>query len=386
MSMETDPLVEGLQVYQVGGSVRDALLGLPSGDRDFVVVGASPEAMLARGFRPVGKDFPVFLHPHTQEEYALARTERKTAPGYHGFQFHTGPEVTLEDDLARRDLTINAMALDRDGGLIDPYHGRLDLQQKLLRHVSDAFAEDPVRVLRLARFATRFAAFSIADLTLGLCQRMVAQGELAHLVPERVWQELARALMHEAPSRFFSVLQDCGALAVVMPELADGAHDLRALDQAARLDADVAVRFAALVHRLAANSDHNPSDLEVFCDRLRVPNDCRHLASLVGAEQPAVCAALSLSADQLLALLEALDCFRRPERLAQVVLACQAIDQAKHGRGSGVWPPGAWLERAFAAAAAVRAEGFVAQGLQGPAIAAAMRAARIDKVAALHRQ
>ena len=377
---DTDPCTEGLAVYQVGGSVRDALMGRTSGDRDFVVVGASPELMAERGFRPVGKDFPVFLHPVTQEEYALARTERKTAPGYHGFTFHTGPEVSLEDDLARRDLTINAMALRADGLLIDPYNGRLDIEQGRLRHVSEAFREDPVRVLRLARFATRFGDFSIAEPTLALCQQMVAAGELSHLVSERVWQEMSRALMHDQPSRFFSVLRDCAALAVVLPELDAGfedevgAHRLMALDQAARLEGDVAVRFAALVH------DLEPSALQGLCERLRVPNPCRHLAVLVTEHGQRVQDCLAMMAAQLLELLEDLDAFRRPQRLPQVVLACEAVARIGTGSTLECWPQAERVHGAHACAAEVTAAPFVARGLRGAAIAEAMQGERVARL------
>lgn len=380
MAASTDSCTEGLEVYQVGGSVRDALMGQASGDRDFVVVGASPELMAARGFRPVGKDFPVFLHPVTQEEYALARTERKTAPGYHGFTFHTGPDVSLEDDLARRDLTINAMALRDDGLLIDPYNGRLDIEQGRLRHVSEAFREDPVRVLRLARFATRFGDFSIAEPTLALCQQMVAAGELAHLVAERVWQEMSRALMHDQPSRFFSVLRDCGALAVVLPELDAGFEDefgatcLMALDQAARLDGDVAVRFAALVH------DLEPAALQDLCERLRVPNPCRHLAVLVSEHGQRVQDCLNMTAAQLLQLLEDLDAFRRPQRLPQVTLACEAAARAGLWSEPDSWPQATRLQGAQAQAAEVTAAPFVAQGLSGSAIAEAMQVERVARL------
>ncbi|MEN1728410.1 MAG: multifunctional CCA addition/repair protein, partial [Pseudomonadota bacterium] len=299
-----------MEVYQVGGSVRDQLLGLESPDRDFVVVGSSPDAMLERGFKPVGRDFPVFLHPYSKDEYALARTERKSGHGYRGFHFHAGPEVTLEEDLMRRDLTVNAMALDADGQLIDPFDGRLDLVNRRLRHVSDAFVEDPLRVLRLARFATRFSEFHIAPATLACCRTMVESGELDHLVPERIWQETRRALMHDAPSRFFDILREVGALAVVFPEIDalfgvpqtaqyhpeidSGRHTLMVLDRSAELDASLAVRYASLVHDLGkaltpedewpAHRGHELRGLEpieAMSRRLAVPNDCRELGRLV---------------------------------------------------------------------------------------------------------
>ena len=299
-----------MQTYIVGGAVRDELLGRPNADRDYVVVGATPEAMLAQGFRPVGKDFPVFLHPDTHEEYALARTERKTGRGYHGFTFHAAPDVTLDDDLARRDLTINAMAKAADGRLIDPFHGQRDLQAKVLRHVGPAFAEDPVRILRIARFAARFSDFSIAPETLELMRGMVAAGEVDHLVAERVWQELAKGLMEDKPSRMFEVLRDCGALARLLPEVdklfgvpqrADyhpeidtGIHTLMVVDQSALRGFALPVRFSALTHDLG--KAETPADIlprhlgheersvrltEKLCARLRVPNDCRDLALLM---------------------------------------------------------------------------------------------------------
>ena len=313
-----------MKIYIVGGAVRDQLLGRATADRDYVVVGASPQAMLDRGFRPVGKDFPVFLHPETHEEYALARTERKTGNGYHGFAFHAAPEVTLEEDLARRDLTINAMARAEDGVLIDPFRGQRDLEAKILRHVGPAFAEDPVRILRLARFAARFADFSVAPETLALARDMVAGGEVDHLVAERVWQELAKGLMEFRPSRMFEVLRECGALARLLPEVnalfgvpqrADyhpevdtGVHTMMVVDEAARRNFPLPVRFAALTHDLGKAT--TPADIlprhhghearsvrlaTALCGRLRVPGDCRDLALRgfvdrfdVGGGRPAV--------------------------------------------------------------------------------------------------
>src|SRR5687767_7724542 len=268
-----------MRTFRVGGAVRDALLGLPVQDQDWVVVGATPEQMIAAGYLPVGKDFPVFLHPETREEYALARTERKTGRGYHGFAFHASPDVTLEQDLGRRDLTINAIAQAPDGSLIDPFGGQRDLQRKVLRHVTDAFREDPVRILRVARFAARFADFSLAPATLGLMRAMVQEGEADHLAPERVWQELARGLMEPRPVRMFCVLRDCGAVARVLPELDRGwnADTQRALDAAARRAAPLPVRFACLT----AFGDGDGDDLQALCNRLRVPNECRELAEVV---------------------------------------------------------------------------------------------------------
>src|SRR4051812_279235 len=299
-----------MQTYMVGGAVRDALLGLPVNDRDWVVVGATPQAMAEAGFLAVGRDFPVFLHPDTREEYALARTERKTAPGYHGFAFHADPGVTLEDDLARRDLTINAIAQAADGTVIDPFQGRRDLQARVLRHVTDAFREDPVRILRLARFAARFADFSVAPETLELMRDMVQEGEVDALVPERVWQELARGLMEDKPSRMFEVLRACGALARLLPEVDrlwgvpqppahhpevdTGVHLMLVLDMAAQLQTPLTVRFACLGHDLGkgttraeelprhiAHEARSVKLVQAMCERLKVPTDCRELAETV---------------------------------------------------------------------------------------------------------
>ncbi|WP_295005246.1 multifunctional CCA addition/repair protein [uncultured Dechloromonas sp.] len=340
-----------MQTYLVGGAVRDELLGRPNADRDHVVVGATPEAMLAQGFRPVGKDFPVFLHPQSHEEYALARTERKTGRGYHGFAFHAAPDVTLEDDLARRDLTINAMARAGDGSLVDPFHGQADLRAKVLRHVGPAFAEDPVRILRLARFAARFSDFTIAPETLDLMRGMVADGEVDHLVAERVWQELAKGLMEERPSRMIEVLRDCGALVRLLPEVdklfgvpqrADyhpevdtGIHTLMVIDQSALRGFALPVRFAALTHDLG--KAETPADIlprhlgheersvrltEQLCARLRVPNDCRDLALLMARYHGNVHRAADLKASTLVTLFEKTDALRRPERFQQLLDAC----------------------------------------------------------------
>ena len=347
-----------MQIYTVGGAVRDELLGRPVADRDYVVVGASPQTMLDQGFRPVGRDFPVFLHPATNEEYALARTERKTGQGYHGFAFHAAPEVTLEDDLARRDLTINAMARAADGTLIDPFCGQRDLQARILRHVGPAFAEDPVRILRLARFAARFADFSVAPETLALMRAMVLAGEADHLVAERVWQELARGLMEAQPSRMFAVLRECGALARLLPEVdalfgvpqrADyhpeidtGVHTLMVVDEAARHDFALPVRFAALTHDLGKAT--TPADIlprhighevrsvhlaTALCERLRVPGECRDLALLAARYHGDIHRAGDLRAATLVTLLERTDALRRPERFRQLLQAC---DCDFHGR------------------------------------------------------
>jgi tRNA nucleotidyltransferase (CCA-adding enzyme) len=351
-----------MDIYIVGGAVRDELLGRPVVDRDYVVVGATPQAMLDQGFRPVGKDFPVFLHPATQAEYALARTERKTGHGYHGFAFHAAPEVTLEQDLARRDLTINAIARAADGTLIDPFCGQRDLKAKILRHVGPAFAEDPVRILRIARFAARFADFSVAPETLDLMRGMVAVGEVDHLVAERVWQELAKGLMETSPSRMFAVLRETGALARLLPEVealfgvpqrADyhpeidtGVHVMMVIDEAARRDFALPVRFAALTHDLGKAT--TPADIlprhighemrsvqlaTALCERLRVPGDCRDLALLTARYHGDIHRAAELRPATLVTLLERTDALRRPERFRQLLQACQCDFNGRLGWG-----------------------------------------------------
>ncbi len=346
------------QIYEVGGAVRDSLLGLPVSDRDWVVVGATPDDMLKQGYRPVGKDFPVFLHPHTQEEYALARTERKTAPGYAGFSFYAAPDITLEQDLQRRDLTINAMARDAQGNIHDPYGGQRDLAARVLRHVSDAFAEDPVRILRIARFAARYADFTVAPETLQLMHSMVLNGEVDALVPERVWQEISRGLMERKPSRMLQVLRDCGALQRILPEVHalygvpqkpevhpevdTGIHLELVLDAAAERQAPLPARVAALCHDLGKGA--TPAEVlpnhggheqrsvpltEALCARLRVPADCRDVAILVAREHGEIHDVLSRSAENLTLLLERLDVMRRPERLDMIL---QAVAADFHGR------------------------------------------------------
>ena len=380
-----------MQTYLVGGAVRDALLGLPVKDRDWVVVGATPEQLLAQGYLPVGRDFPVFLHPRTHEEYALARTERKTGPGYHGFVFHAAPDVSLQEDLARRDLTINAMAvaahsLKPDGTLgadkhqiIDPWGGQADLAQRRFRHVTPAFREDPVRILRVARLAARFADFTVAPDTLVLMREMVLAGEADHLVPERVWQELATGLMEARPSRMFSVLRDCGALARLLPEVEalwgvpqrpehhpeidTGVHLLLVLDLCARLNASLAVRFACLCHDLGKGS--TPPDLwprhlghegrsvgllRQLAERLRVPAACRELAEVVAREQAGLQTCTELDAAGLLQLLQRCDAFRRPDRLAQIALAGACLSLAQP---AAAHPAGQCLLAALAAAQSV---------------------------------
>jgi tRNA nucleotidyltransferase (CCA-adding enzyme) len=313
-----------LKIYAVGGSVRDELLGIAVKDRDYVVVGATPQQMIDAGYKAVGADFPVFLHPQTQEEYALARTERKVAPGYTGFQFHTSPDVTLVDDLRRRDLTINAMAKEDDGTLIDPYGGKKDLDNKLLRHVSAAFSEDPVRILRVARFAARFAplGFRVADETMALMRAMVKSGEVDHLVAERVWQELAHGLMEATPSAMFAVLRSSSALARIMPEV-ESAKDstMQALDFAANRHLHLAVRFAVLAHNI------DEAELRTLCERLRVPIECRDLAIMVSRWHVEAKDACELNAEKLLSLLDGTDALRRPDRFHDFLDACRCIDR-----------------------------------------------------------
>jgi tRNA nucleotidyltransferase (CCA-adding enzyme) len=430
-----------MDIYLVGGAVRDGLLGhfhtahrLPDGavhaDRDWVVVGATPEAMLAQGFLPVGRDFPVFLHPVTREEYALARTERKTARGYHGFRFNADPSVSLEDDLARRDLTINAMALpanalDAEGrfdpaspALVDPYGGRRDLADKVLRHVTTAFVEDPVRILRMARFAARWPDFTVAPETLALMRQMVEHGEVDHLVPERVWQELARGLMEVRPSRMLDVLRACGALRVLLPEVDrlwgvpqraeyhpevdTGVHLGMVLDMASRLQAPLTVRYACLCHDLGkgttpahlwprhlgheARSAHLARQVG---ERWRVPRDCRELAEVVAREHGHIHQSLGLGADAVLRLLQRCDALRRPARFHDVLLACEADARGRLGHEEDDYPQARRLADALQAALAVDTAPLAAslqqQGLRpvqlGPAIARAIEQARRHAIA-----
>jgi tRNA nucleotidyltransferase (CCA-adding enzyme) len=404
-----------MKVYAVGGTVRDDLLGRPSGDHDWVVVGATPHDMLDAGFVPVGRDFPVFLHPDTHDEYALARTERKTAPGYHGFQFHADASVTLEQDLARRDLTINAMARDEAGTLIDPYGGRRDLEAKLLRHVSPAFAEDPVRILRLARFAARLPAFGVAPETEALMAQMVEAGEVDALVPERVWQELSRGLMETRPSRMFEVLRGCGALkkllpevdrlwgvpqpAAFHPEVDTGVHLMRVLDLAARLQANLAVRYACLVHDLGKGTTpaealprhlgHEARSAKLAAAvavRWRVPTACRELGDVVAREHGNVHRSGELGAAALVRLLERCDALRRPERFAELLLACECDARGRTGLEDRPYPPRARLSAALADAqridATAAAGEAAARGAAGPAIGRAVHEARVHAVAA----
>ncbi|MGE1001352.1 multifunctional CCA addition/repair protein [Ralstonia pseudosolanacearum] len=412
-----DPATHGLDVYAVGGAIRDTLLGLPVQDRDYVVVGATPEAMEARGFRTVGKDFPVFLHPRTQAEYALARTERKTAAGYKGFSVYYAPDVTLEDDLIRRDLTINAMAqrVAEDGALvgpvIDPYGGQADLASRTFRHVSEAFVEDPVRILRVARFAARFAEFHVAPETRALMQRMAEAGEVDALVPERVWQELARGLLEARPSRLFAVLRDCGALVRLLPELdrlwgvpqrADyhpevdtGVHTMMVVDTAAAMNTPLPVRFAALVHDLGKGT--TPADIlprhvgheargvpmiEDICRRLRVPTDCRDLAIMVAREHGNIHRSDGFDATALVRLLERCDALRKPERFRQALLACEADARGRLGFEQRDYPQPVRLLRALQAAASIDAGAVAKRYADNPAhIKQAVHVARIEAVA-----
>ncbi|CAN7648506.1 multifunctional CCA addition/repair protein [Massilia sp. LjRoot122] len=409
-----------MRSYVVGGAVRDELLGRQVTDRDHVVVGATPEQMVAQGFRPVGKDFPVFLHPETHEEYALARTERKTAPGYHGFVFHTSPEVTLEDDLVRRDLTINAMARAEDGSIVDPYNGQADLRDRVFRHVSGAFAEDPVRILRLARFAARFPDFRVHETTLALMQGMVEAGEVDALVPERVWQELSRGLMEERPSRMFAVLRDCGALQRILPELDalwgvpqpplhhpevdTGVHVMLVIDYAASQALPLEVRFAALVHDLGkgispeetwpAHHGHEFKGMKLVtavCKRLKVPNECRDLALMTAREHGNVSRALELRANTIVTLFERCDAFRKPERFAQMLLASECDARGRGHEGHPMrfqdYPQRPHLQRALDAARAVNAGEVAARYAEDrQKIPEAVHAARVSAVKAALRE
>ena len=406
--------ISAMEIYLVGGAVRDALLGRPVSERDWVVVGATPDDLLAHGFRPVGKDFPVFLHPNTHEEYALARTERKTAPGYHGFSIHTAPDVTLEDDLLRRDLTINAMARAADGRLIDLYGGARDLEARLLRHVSPAFAEDPVRILRLARFSARYAplGFRVAPETLELMRQMVAGGEVDSLIPERVWAETMRALGESQPQQFIETLRACGALARIFPELDrlfgvpqppahhpeidTGAHTLLALAQAAQLSADPITRFAVLVHDLGKGTtpveewprhhghEQRGADLiRLFCQRLRVPNMYRELGVLTARFHTHCHRALELRPKTLLNTLSGLDALRKPQRFAQFLIACEADARGRTGLENRCYPQADFMHRVYQAAVKVQTRPLLEQGLTGLALAEALQRKRLAAITAL---
>jgi tRNA nucleotidyltransferase (CCA-adding enzyme) len=419
------PLNCSMQIYMVGGAVRDALLGLPVQDHDWVVVGATPEALIARGYLPVGKDFPVFLHPETREEYALARTERKTARGYRGFVVHAEPDVTLEQDLARRDLTINSIAapsrhpdatagFDPDfSALIDPFNGQQDIRDKVLRHVTGAFREDPVRILRLARFAARFPDFSVAPETMALMQAMVAEGEVDALVAERVWQELARGLMENTPSRMFEVLRESGALQKLLPEVArlwgvpqpaahhpevdTGVHLMMVLDMSARLKASLAVRFSCLCHDLGkgttaadvlprhiGHEDRSAHLLKDVCERLRVPVECREMADVVAREHGNIHRSESLNAASLVRLMERCDAFRKPRRFEEILLACECDARGRLGLQDSPYPQRARLLKALAAAQAVETHALAmeaqAAGRSGPKIGEAIHKARVKAV------
>ena len=417
-----------MKTYLVGGAVRDALMARaaasPGGshvDRDWVVVGATPEAMVDQGFLPVGRDFPVFLHPHTREEYALARTERKTAPGYHGFAFHAAPGVTLEDDLARRDLTINAMAVAAEHAeepanapLIDPHHGKRDLNDRVLRHVTNSFAEDPVRILRVARFAARFPDFTVAPETASLMRHMVEQGEVDHLVAERVWQELSRGLLEQRPSRMFEVLRECGALRRLLPkvdrlwgvpqraeyhpEIDTGVHLMMVLDMSARLGANLATRFACLCHDLGkgttpvealprhiGHEERSAKLLRQLCERWRVPVECRELADVVAREHGNIHRSGELGAAALVRLLERCDALRKPARFHDVLLACECDARGRLGHGEHVYPQRVRLAQALALAQSVETAAIAAQaqadGLTGPRVGERIQRARVKALA-----
>jgi tRNA nucleotidyltransferase (CCA-adding enzyme) len=402
--------------FEVGGCVRDALLGRPSADRDWVVVGVSPQRMVDLGFKPVGRDFPVFLHPRTHEEYALARTERKSAPGYHGFTVHAAPDVTLEQDLARRDLTVNAMARAADGTLIDPYGGLDDLRAKVLRHVSPAYAEDPVRLLRTSRFAARFEGFRVAPQTLALMRDLVDHGEVDALVPERVWQELAKGLMEPQPQRMFEVLREVGALARLLPEvdrlwgvpqpaahhpeIDTGVHLMMVLAQSARLQAPLAVRWACLVHDLGkgttprdqwprhiAHEARSATLARAVALRLKVPGDCAELADVVAREHGHIHRSGELGAQATLRLLERCDALRRPERFALALLACECDARGRAGLEDRPYPQRPRLARALRLARAVDAAAVAhaaaEAGAAGPAIGLAVSRARALALRAL---
>jgi tRNA nucleotidyltransferase (CCA-adding enzyme) len=424
-----------MQIFSVGGAIRDALLRQPVKDKDWVVVGATPAEMTTMGYQTVGKDFPVFLHPNSREEYALARTERKTAPGYRGFVVHASPDVSLEEDLARRDLTINAMALpEAHSGLlslappersektfedvfstygIDPYHGWQDLKAKTLRHVTTAFREDPVRILRLARFAARFPDFNIAPETLQLMQDMVQAGEVEHLVPERVWQELAKGLMTQKPSRMFEVLKACGALQVLLPEvnalwgvpqraehhpeIDTGVHLMMVLDMSAQLNASLPVRVACLMHDLGkgttppsewprhiAHEQRSAKLLKQVCERLRVPVACKELADVVAREHGNIHRSNDLNAAALMRLLERCDAIRKPERWPEILLACECDARGRLGFEDAVYAPKERLLKVLQAALSVTTAGIAAeaqkQGLMGPAVGEKIHQARVEAI------
>jgi tRNA nucleotidyltransferase (CCA-adding enzyme) len=401
-----------MKVYCVGGAVRDELLGLPVKDRDWVVVGATPEELSAQGYKPVGKDFPVFLHPKTHEEYALARTERSTARGYKGFAVYAAPDVTLEQDLTRRDLTINAIARDEQGQLIDPHQGVADLKAKVLRHVSGAFIEDPVRILRIARFAARFSDFSIADETMKLMREMVDSGELDALVAERVWQELATGLMENVPSRMFEVLRSCGALQKILPEvdalwgvpqpalhhpeIDTGVHVMMVVDYAASKDYKLAIRFAALTHDLGkgttpaavlprhiGHEERSVNLLKRLCPRLKVPNDCRDLALMVAKFHGKVHRALEMRPETLLQLIQDTDAIRQPSRFNDFLLACECDSRGRLGMANKPYPQAELLQKILKTTLSVDAGEIASQHHQPEKIRDAIYQARLEAVKAI---
>ncbi|HER34570.1 MAG: multifunctional CCA addition/repair protein [Halothiobacillaceae bacterium] len=412
-----DSVTDNLECYIVGGAVRDRLLGREVVDRDWVVVGATPEAMLERGFRQVGADFPVFLHPETSEEYALARTERKQGRGYHGFAVHAAPEVTLEDDLARRDLTINAMAMREDGELVDPFGGQADLEARRLRHVGPAFVEDPLRVLRVARFAAQLGAqgFEVDGATAALMREMSHTGELADLVPERVWAETVKALGTERPSRYFAVLHEVDALGATFPEVEalfgvpqpeayhpevdTGIHTLLVLDAAAALSDSIAVRFAAVCHDLGkaltpreewprhiGHERRGIKPTRALCERLRTSKAVRELAIAATAQHGRIHRALEMRDATLVDLLDELDALRRPERFEDILTVCHADSRGKPGKESVDYPEGDWLRRVRAAVAAVSPQPLLEQGIRGKALGEALHHERVRRVEALRHE
>lgn len=403
--------MKAMQTYLVGGAVRDKLLGLPVKDRDWVVVGATPGQMLELGYKPVGKDFPVFLHPDTKEEYALARTERKSGKGYKGFSFHTDPDVTLEEDLQRRDLSINAMAEDEAGNLIDPYNGSADIRSKQLRHVSPAFNEDPLRVLRVARFAATLG-FKVAPETMDLLKQMSSSGELEALVPERVWTETEKALAGRYPGRYILVLRACQALAVLFPELErlfgipqpakyhpeidSGLHTIMCLNQAARLTDEPVVRFATLMHDLGKGTtpesewpNHHGHEgrgaklVDKVCDRFRIPNKYRELARMVARYHLDCHRIQQMKPETVLKKLEQLDAFRRPERLDDFLLACEADARGRAGLEDNDYPQSDFFRQALAAANEVDSQSLQQQGFEGKALGREITQQRIEKIAQL---
>ncbi len=400
-----------MKTYLVGGAVRDELLGYPFKEKDWVVVGATVDDMLSAGYQQVGKDFPVFIHPETKEEHALARTERKTAAGYKGFEVHASSEVTLEDDLVRRDLTINAIAMDEDGKLIDPYGGINDIKNKILRHVSDAFTEDPVRILRIARFMARYVhlGFSVANETMELMKNMVSAGEVDALVPERIWQEMQKALAEKTPSAFITTMRDCGALKRIMPELDrlwgvpqpeefhpeidTGIHTMLVLEQACKLSGDPQVRFAALLHDLGKGSTpekewpshigHEAQGAKIVlevCRRLRIPNEYRDLAERTARFHLHYHRALELKPASVVKTLEQLDAFRKPERFEKFLLACEADARGRTGYENKDFPQGAYLMQALKVAKNINIDELRGLGFENQALANKIREARVSAV------